>query len=1136
MSFFSHASSNMDIMYSFFKTWSAVAVFAVSPVAPAADILWDVPGRDGKPLFRLTIKDPALIDDSDDDPDEEPDQYFMLNEKEQGALIEGLGYWASLLAPRSKNADALDIAVFGIDVFDDNASAGSCSLANGYTQLSSALVGNSSVSCDECAGGLAVITIDHSQYFGGVWYTEPMSSLPRNGEYSDLPSTLVHEMMHALGMASSSSENRGINTFKTNISLWDEGLRDINGNKAKPGMIIAKKGSPEDDGNAFVMEDVDSESGAWFTGKYVDEVLQGAMIAWADDSESSRVPGLPVNGWESDDSGSSAELSHIELQNSLLSHQAYRNWNIPMEAELAALQDIGLDFDRRNFFGSSLYNDEVIVVNSNPYYARNADGTDWVEGRYNMNSYGIGFHVYGSNNTIRQAADLLSGGEWGMGIRMDGSQNTLSIDSGVRVHANGDGGNALLVSYGRNHYVINQGDLQALGEGGVAARFDFGSNEMGDFWEKRGSFIRVARRDDGTDGEVVWGFLELTDALSGALVDSFDVTGSLRGEKAAIFISDNAYVENINIMAGAFLGGDIISEWNPESELIQAEGEDDFTTSLTFGLKADAEGRATEDGDFSFFLRYEGNISGENNMNMAVIGGQLVYNGEADLLSVVVEEGATLLGEGAFSVAEMMESRGVISPGDGIGTMIVNGDFVQAESGTLWVEMDRTGNYDRLVVNGNAQVEGTLLVDIKRGYYRGSYTITPLAASAEFFADYEVSSLSLSPTLTITAREDIQSGSNDIIVSTSRDADAYSHYALTDSAQRVGGAMDGISAEAPSQMQDLFAALDFSSADGGDIAYALPRLSADAYGGAALATIEMQRMLNDLVLSGSYRFSESRDGYNFFAQPYMGGNDQPGSIGYKSYNVGLLSGVRNTSNAGITYGAHAAFNYMSMTGDTNGKLDSNSFLLGGHVAYAPGTEGLRLNLLCRAGVDQMKMKRRVGFYGFDGSNSADWTGFSFATRLQGSYDWDLGSVLVGPLTGLDYGLATRPSVTEDGTLATRLRLDSGTYQSLRTRMGGQIAMKPLSLGGQASWLAQASVTWNHELLNETGTTNACFAAAQDYGFSNRVKFPGRDSIGFDLGFVIDTGYAISFLVNGGSEVFMHGDSSLYGNASVVWKF
>lgn len=1122
-------------MYGFFKTWGvvSVAVFAVSAVAPAADILWNVEGRDGKPLFRLTIKDPALIDDTD----EEPDEYFMLNEKEQGALIEGMGYWASLLAPRAKNGDALNITVFGIDLFDDNASAGSCSLENGYTQLSSALVGNPPESCDECAGGLAVITIDHSQYFGGVWYTEPMSSLPRNGEYSDLPSTLVHEMMHALGMASTSSEqNGGINSFKTNMSSWDQGLRDTYGNKAKPGMIIAMKGSPEDDGNAFVMEREYWNSGAWFTGKYVDEVLQGAMIAWADDSERSRVPGLPVNGWEPDGLDIIAELSHIELQNSLMSHQTYRNWNIPMEAELAALQDMGLDFDRRNFFGASLYNDEVIFVNTNPYYARNAEGTDWVEGRYNTNSYGIGFHVYGSNNTIRQAADLLSGGEWGMGIRMDGSQNTLSIDSGVRVHANGDGGNALLVSYGRNHYVINQGDLQALGEGGVAARFDFGSNEMGDFCEKRGSFIRVARGEDGSNGEVIWNFLELTDALSGALVDSFDVTGSLRGEKAALFISDNAYVENINIMAGAFLGGDIISEWNPANELIQAAGEDDFTTALTFGLKADAEGRATEAGDSSFFLRFEGNISGANNMNMAVIAGQLVYNGEADLLSVLVEEGATLSGMGAFSVAEMMESRGVISPGDGIGTMIVHGDFVQAESGTLWVEMDDAGNYDRLEVNGSAHVEGTLLVDIKRGYYRDSYTITPLAASGELFADYEVNCLSLSPTLTITAREDVQSGSNDIIVSTSRGAGAYSRYALTDSAQRVGIALDGISAEAPSEMQDLFAALDFSSADGGDISYALPRLSADAYGATALATLEMQRMLNDLVLSDTYRFSESRDGYDFFAQPYMGGNDQPGSIGYKSYNIGLLGGVRNTSNEGLTYGAHAAFNYMSMTGDTNGKLDSNSFLLGGHVEYAPGTEGLRLNLLCRAGVDQMQMKRRVGFYGFDASNSADWTGFSFATCVQGSYDWDLGSVLVGPLAGLDYGLATRPSVTEDGTLATRLQLDSGTYQSLRTRMGGQIAMKPLSLVGQASWLAQASVTWNHELLNDTGTTNASFAAAQDYGFSNRVKFPGRDSIGFDLGFVIDTGYAISFLVNGGSELFMHGDSSLYGNASVVWKF
>ena len=75
-------------------------------------------------------------------------------------------------------------------------------------------------------------------------------------------------------------------------------------------------------------------------------------IAWANGTALNPVPGIPVEGYEGED----LDLSHLELQNGLMSHQNYRNWCTLMEAELAVLQDIGFtDIDRSKFFGHSIY-------------------------------------------------------------------------------------------------------------------------------------------------------------------------------------------------------------------------------------------------------------------------------------------------------------------------------------------------------------------------------------------------------------------------------------------------------------------------------------------------------------------------------------------------------------------------------------------------------------------------------------------------------------------------------------------------------------------------------------------------------------------------------------------------------------
>lgn len=110
--------------------------------------------------------------------------------------------------------------------------------------------------------------------------------------------------------------------------------------------------------------------------------------------------------------------------------------------------------------------------------------------------------------------------------------------------------------------------------------------------------------------------------LKGPLVEAFNVSGTLRGSAAAIYIDESAYVKEINILSGARLEGDIISRWDPQNELISNQAPENLYTSLTFGRAADAQGNAKEP-DPSFSLNYTGNILGKDSIDMSLAAGRL---------------------------------------------------------------------------------------------------------------------------------------------------------------------------------------------------------------------------------------------------------------------------------------------------------------------------------------------------------------------------------------------------------------------------------------------------------------------------------------------------------------------------------
>ena len=552
--------------------------------------------------------------------------------------------------------------------------------------------------------------------------------------------------------------------------------------------------------------DIGTNGGAYFTGKNVNKVLttynsktnkdELALIAWPDDSEVKAVPGLPLNGYESDpeqersgDYPAIPELSHIELQNSLMSHQNYRNWCTYMEAEIALLQDLGYTIDRSKYFGKSIYNSGVKKEDDSidyfTYVNNNGFNSDQM--------HGIGLHVYGSYVDVTQKADINAAGDYGIGIRVDGVGNKVTIDSNIS--ANGEGGNGLLVAYGKKHEVtLNAGKtIEATDTDGVAARFDFGSNELSDEAEYRGSYFSVSYEkaetpasgtgsgdaasrfqdstsSSGQETQYQWEQKTTPEAINGELVTNFNVSGTLKGQQAAIYISENALVKNINILSGADIQGDIISKWNPKEIIIYNDDSENSTvntglapeldgkngyTNLTFGGKyiepanedvPNAEGSYGAV-DSSFNLSYGGDILGADSIEMRIAGGTLNYSGNAEILNVTINKDAILGGTGTYTlskitadtpVASTLDSsdgytvtrgtftnNGTFNLGDGIKEITITGNYKQSSTGNLGVDFNSDQQADKLIVNeGYAALDGTISLTPQVDYYFNRQKIT----------------------------------------------------------------------------------------------------------------------------------------------------------------------------------------------------------------------------------------------------------------------------------------------------------------------------------------------------------------------------------------------------------------------------
>jgi len=543
-------------------------------------------------------------------------------------------------------------------------------------EIQTALSGNTARTGDTA---VSVVTVGDT---AGV-SVDANTILPTNEQATDLVGELRLEMARALG--AEAVIDTAAMKFADNLSdrhAWTFRLVDANGNAALPGKYIVTSAD---------LADVDAASvfvadRTYFTGYNVNEVLDGATF--------DGVSGIPLNG-----------TFNETLIPGLMSGLPYKNYTTLTELELAAMQDIGYNIDRKKFYGRSIYNSGTAVDNADDYASDKP--------------LAVGLHVWGTGNDVTQSGDIALTGDGATGIRVDGLDNRIVIPQDTAIVSNGLRGKGLLVSYGRDHNFDVDGDITAAGN---AVEFNFGSNMTG-AGEYRGSYVRYLRGVDGSGMNLPLGMTEgfnyTGDELNGALVNEFNVSGGLSGGEHAIYIGKNALVKNINFFKGTTLSGDIVSDWKHFTAadgftypvLIQYGGREIDATKYIPGLVTNL--------NFNANMEYGGNISGADNIKMKVNAGTLKFSGAANILGVEVGHGARLYG-GHFALNNMLGNtaegfedwttgkfinHGTIAAGTPDTNLIINGDLVS--DGTI--QKMSGGEGGMIIVNGNADVNGSLV-------------------------------------------------------------------------------------------------------------------------------------------------------------------------------------------------------------------------------------------------------------------------------------------------------------------------------------------------------------------------------------------------------------------------------------------
>jgi autotransporter-associated beta strand protein len=181
-------------------------------------------------------------------------------------------------------------------------------------------------------------------------------------------------------------------------------------------------------------------------------------------------------------------------------------------------------------------------------------------------------------------------------------------------------------------------------------------------------------------------------------------TGAIQGS-----VAFGNLANTVQLFTGGAIRGDLNLGTNNGSSIILDGSGTELLSQAVAGTISYA-GSLTKQGAGTWRVDKDFNAPVSTN----VLAGILSVNKTLSSPMVTVQNGATLSGSGFINGSVTM--FGSISPGNSPGTLTTNGNFSQGPSGIFNEEIASATTYDRLVVSGHANLDGTLRLTLLNGF------------------------------------------------------------------------------------------------------------------------------------------------------------------------------------------------------------------------------------------------------------------------------------------------------------------------------------------------------------------------------------------------------------------------------------